>query len=258
MNINSILCISREEVLINKQMSHEVSRRASSGHHHYRHDGRPSDVVKIYSPLNLERHGSRYPSEKDRRGVVSFRHADSRQKITTSVIPCDDMRHRSRASARLGPRREMVQSARERLLSNVTDVNFLLCRSFTNVHKFEYGSRTITDKNHFEIRKGKLPAPSSSASSSRPVRITSCHTNRMSQQEIPKIKYMTEIVQPCSVIVTPSKQEAPPGDDGHDVQETTNNKACILRTKSAPPINGSKSSKRVSFGPDSICGESTA
>ena len=233
-------------------MSVESNRRVSSEKRYHRYDGRSNSVVKIYSPANLERPGSRYSSGHEKRNVVTCRRPDHKQTLYhTEMAVKGAVRHRSRVMERTGPRRELVQSARERLLSNVTDVNFLLCRGFTNGHQFRYGNKSFSDKNHFEIKR---PA-SSYVHSSRPVRNITSHVSRLPQAEIPKIKYFTDIVQPCSVIV-PTSREVP---ENTSVQGTVDRRSCILRTKSAPPATaGTKVEKRVSFDPDSFSGESNA
>lgn len=253
MDINSILCIGRDELMETKHKSHESSRRVSSGQRYMR-DVRPNSVVDIYSPSSMDMHGTRYRVEKERNDVVTFKRPDNRHRTTNNRPPSYDLlRHRSHGTVRQDPRRQLVQSARERFLSNVTDVNFLLCRGYTNYdNSVKFGS----DKTHFDIKKGNTHAYGKGAHSARPVRILSSHRDRTTQQEVPRVKYVTEIVQPCSVIVSPRKQETARADnDAHDSVEYS---PCLLRSKSAPPGNGSKAGKRVSFGPESIFGESTA
>lgn len=257
MDINSILCIGRDELMERKkQISHDLSRRVSSSQHYYRHEGLPNSVVEIYSPSYVDRHGTRFRVEKERRDVVTCRRPDSRHKTYSSgASSCDILRHRPRTSVGMDHRRELATSARERFLSQVTNINNLLCRGYTNLHSYEYGNKIITDKNHFGVKNGNLQTHGPNVHFSRPVRVMSSQRNRVSQQEVPKIKYVTEIVQPCTVLVSPGKQ----GQSTEEtVQSSVENRSCILRSKSAPPGNGSKNGKRVSFGPESIFGESKA
>lgn len=251
MDINSILCIGRDELLMDsRHRSHDSPRRMSSAQR-YRRDGRPSSVVDIYSPPSLDKGGTRYRVEKDRTDVVTLNRPDSRHRTLTDRPPSSDqLRHRSHGTVR----RQLVQSARERFLSNVTDVNFLLCRGYTNI---DNGVKYGADRYHFGIKKGNIQPHGQVVHSARPVRVMPSHRDRLAQQEIPKVKYVTEIVQPCTVIVSPRKQETARVDNG--AQDTSvDYSPCILRSKSAPPGNGSKAGKRVSFGPESIFGESTA
>ena len=251
MDINSILCIGRDELMDSKHKSRDSTRRVSSGQR-YRRDGRPSSVVDIYSPPGMEKGGTRYRVEKDRTDSVILKRPDSRHRTMTDRPPSSDhIRHRSHGTVR----RQLVHSARERFLSNVTDVNFLLCRGYASTdNSAKYG----TDRYHIGMNKGNAQHYGRPVvQSARPVRVFSSHRDRLAQQtEIPKVKYVTEIVQPCTVIVSPRKQETTRVDNG--AQDTSDYSPCILRSKSAPPGNGSKGGKRVSFGPESIFGESSA
>lgn len=250
MDINSILCIGRDELMDSKHKSHDSTRRVSSGQR-YRREGRPSSVVDIYSPPSMDMCGTRYRVEKDRHVVVTQKRPDSRHRTQTDRPPSSDLtRHRSHGTVR----RQLVQSARERFLSNVTDVNFLLCRGYTNI---DNGAKYGAERYHFGIRKGNTQSRGQIVQSARPVRVLPNHRDRSAQQESPKVKYVTEIVQPCTVIVSPRKKETKRNDNG--AQETAvDYSPCILRSKSAPPGNGSKAGKRVSFGAESIFGESIA
>ena len=255
MNINSLLCIGKEELFYrNRNMSNEINRRVvPEKRYHSRYDTRSNSVVRIYSPANFERPpSSRHAYGHEKKGVVACRLPDHKQSLYhTEMAVKGAVRHRTRTADRLGPRRELAQSARERLLSNVTDVNYLLCRGFNN-GQFRYGHNSYSDNNGMEIRRPQ----SSYLYPRRPVRNITSHVHKLPLPEVPKIRYVTEIVQPCSVVVaSPNRVDV---SDSESVRSSSDFRSCILRTKSAPPATGMKAEKRVSFGPDSVCGESTA